>query len=232
MSLVPKIAASVQSLAPNTMIELFELHLEGEVLRFHAGTNELMQPVRWQGNDYMPMPVEAMGFELTGRGSLPRPKLRVANVDGIISQAMAEGDDLAGRKVIRRRTLARYLDASNFPGGNPDADPTAEFPQDIFYVDRVGDENAAYVEFELASAMDLAGVMLPRRQIIQNSCAWRYRSAECGYTGPAVADAFDEATSDPERDSCGKRLASCKLRFGETAVLPYGGFPAAGLVRT
>jgi phage-related protein len=33
-------------------------------------------------------------------------------------------------------------------------------------------------------------------------------------------------------DQCGKRLDSCKLRFGEGAVLPYGGFPAAGLVRT
>lgn len=227
-----KIAASVQSLSPGAVIELFELHLETEVLRFHAGTNELMQSVRWAGQDYAPMPVQAEGFELSGRGTLPRPKLRVANIDGIISQAMAEGDDLAGRKVIRRRTLARYLDASNFPDGNPDADPTAEFPQDIFYVDRVSDENVAFVEFELASAMDLAGVMLPRRQIIQNSCCWRYRSAECGYAGPPVATNFDVPTSDMAQDSCGKRLASCKLRFGETAVLPYGGFPAAGLVRT
>ncbi|TCS68254.1 hypothetical protein EDC61_1305, partial [Sulfuritortus calidifontis] len=30
---------------------------------------------------------------------------------------------------------------------------------------------------------------------------------------------------------CGKRLASCKLRFGPYAELPFGGFPAVGLLR-
>lgn len=227
------IAATVQTLEPGTVVELFELHLQAEVLRFHAGVNALNQSVVWQGQTFQPMPVEASGFEMSGRGSLPRPKLRVANIDGIISQAMQEGDDLAGRKLVRRRTMARYLDAANFTGGvNPNADPTAEYPLDVYYVDRVADENPAYVEFELASAMDVAGLKLPRRQIIQNSCSWRYRSGECGYAGPPVADNFDVATTDSQLDSCGKRLASCKLRFGATAVLPYGGFPAAGLVRT
>jgi lambda family phage minor tail protein L len=73
--------------------------------------------------------------------------------------------------------------------------------------------------------------MLPRRQVVQNVCAWRYRSAECGYTGGAVADINDQPTTDPARDQCGKRLASCKLRFGQYAELPFGGFPAAGLIR-
>jgi hypothetical protein len=37
----------------------------------------------------------------------------------------------------------------------------------------------------------LVGVVLPRRQIIANVCQWKYRGAECGYTGPPVADAND-----------------------------------------
>jgi len=53
----------------------------------------------------------------------------------------------------------------------------------------------------------------------------------CGYTGPAVADANDVPTTDPSRDQCGGRVGSCKLRFGADKPLPYGGFPAAGLVR-
>lgn len=32
-------------------------------------------------------------------------------------------------------------------------------------------------------------------------------------------------------DQCGKRLQSCKLRFGINGSLPFGGFPAANLVR-
>ena len=228
------ISTDIQKLSPSALIELFELDLTtrgGGIFRFHAGTNELSQPVVWKGQQYTPMPVEVDGFDISGRGQLPRPKLRVANIDGVVSQALLE-DDLAGVKVTRRRTFARYLDAVNFPGGNPTADPTAEFPLDIFFIDRKSAETKAVVEFELASSFDVMGVKLPRRQIVQNACAWGYRSPECGYTGGPVADRFDSPTSNPSQDRCGKRLDSCKLRFGEHAVLPFGGFPAAGLVRT
>jgi phage-related protein len=75
--------------------------------------------------------------------------------------------------------------------GQAAADPHAKFPDEIWYVDRKSNENRSVVEFELASKFDLVGVVLPRRQIIANVCQWRYRSAECGYTGPPVADAND-----------------------------------------
>mgnify|MGYP000414407764 CR=1 FL=1 len=226
------ITADIQSLTPGALVELFELQIGAELVRFHAGTNSLMQPVVWAGHTYTPLPVQAEGFGLSTGGKMPRPKLRIANIDGVASQTLL-GADIAGSKVTRRRTMVRYLDAVNFPGGvNPDADPTAEMTPDVFYIDRKTAETKAVVEFELASSMDVAGVKLPKRQIIQNSCPWRYRGGECGYAGPPVATVLDAPTGDPVKDQCGKRLSSCKLRFGETAVLPYGGFPAAGLVRT
>ena len=226
------ITADIQSLTTGALVELFELQIGAELVRFHAGTNSLMQPVVWAGNTYTPLPVQAEGFDLSTGGKMPRPKLRIANIDGVVSQTLL-GADIAGSKVTRRRTMVRYLDAVNFPGGaNPDADPTAEMTPDVFYIDRKTAETKAVVEFELASSMDVAGVKLPKRQIIQNSCPWRYRGGECGYAGPPVATVLDAPTDDPMKDQCGKRLSSCKLRFGETAVLPYGGFPAAGLVRT
>jgi lambda family phage minor tail protein L len=126
--------------------------------------------------------------------------------------------------------LLKYLDAANFPAGNPTADPDAEFPLDIFYVDRKGAESNEIVEFELAPAFDLTNVMIPKRQIIQNMCVWKYRGAECGYTGTAYFDTNDSPTTEG-LDRCGKRLSSCKLRFGEFAELPFGGFPSAGLLR-
>ena len=46
-----------------------------------------------------------------------------------------------------------------------------------------------------------------------------------------MATAADVATSNPAQDSCGHRLASCKMRFGATAELPFGGFPGAGIAR-
>ena len=229
------ITSEIQKLAPSAVIELFVLDLslfnEG-VVRFHAGTNELRRQVVWQGNTYEPFPIQAEGFEFNGNGQVPRPKLKVANVTGSITALILSYQDLVGAKVTRKRTLLKYLDAVNFASGaNPTADPSAEFADDVYFIDRKSRETRDVVEFELAAAFDLEGVSLPRRQIVQNVCPWQYRGAECGYTGTAYFNANDEAVSSRAQDACGKRLVSCQKRFGANAELPFGGFPAAGLIR-
>jgi len=229
------IASDIQKLAPGTLVDLFELDataIGGEVVRFHNGVNALGSDVVWQANTYTRFPIEASGFERSGSGSLPRPKLRVSNITGLVGALVRELQDLVGAKLIRRRTFAKYLDAVNFPGGvNPAADPNASFPDEIWNVERKSGENGLHVEFDLAAAFDVQGVQLPRRQCIQNVCTWRYRAAECGYAGGAVADINDVPTGGMASDQCGKRLASCKLRFGAYNPLPFGGFPGVGLVR-
>ncbi len=203
----------------------------GDVTRFHAGTNGLSQPVVWQGETFDPYPIQATGFERSGQ-QLARPKLAVANVSGLVS-AMLMQTDLLGAKVTRKRTMVKYLDAANFPGGvNPTADPNSHVRDEVYYIAQKTNENAMMVEFELGTPIDLEGVMIPRRQIIPNLCMWKYRGEGCGYAGGAVADANDTPTSILALDRCSKRLSGCKLRFGASAELPYGGFPAAGLVRT
>lgn len=229
------IESDFQKLSPGAMVEVFVFDataLGGDVTRLHAGTNALTASVVWQGETYSPFPIEATGFELSGRGTLPQPKVRVANVTGLISALCIEFDDLVGTTLTRKRTLVKYLDAVNFAGGvNATADPTQEFPDEIWYVNRKAEENRVFVDFELSAAFDVQGIKLPRRQVVANVCPWLYRGAECSYAGGAVADINDEATAVLDDDQCGKRLASCKLRFGEFAELPYGGFPGAGLLR-
>lgn len=228
------ISADIQKLDPGAVIELFELDctaLGGQLLRFHAGVNALGADLTWVGNVYTRYPIDASGFEQNARGTLPRPKIRVANVTGLVSSLARELNDLVGAKLTRKRTFLRYLDAVNFAGGNPSADPAQAFADEVWFVDRKASENRVLVEFELAAAFDLTGVKLPRRQVVQNVCAWQYRSAECSYAGGAVADLNDAPTTILENDQCGKRLASCKLRFGLVAQLPFGGFPACGLLR-
>ncbi len=232
---VTAIASEIQKLEPSGKIELFIIDLTsfgGELYRFHAGTNELKSNIIWQGEEYVAFPVQASGFDLTGNGQLPRPKLQVSNVTGAITALVLQYKDILGAKVTRKRTLVKYLDEVNFDGGvNPDADDTAEFAEDVYYIDRKSAENKEFVEFELASAMDLAGVKLPRRQVVQNVCPWLYRGAECGYTGTDYFDSLDNSVVSADDDVCGKRLTSCKLRFGENAELPFGGFPGAGLLQ-
>lgn len=235
MTLPTTIASEIQKLAPSSIIEMFEIDatvLGGTLYRFHPGKNGLVSNLVWQGNTYSAFPIEATGFEWNGRGQLPRPTLRVSNVLGTMTALVLQFDDLSGVKVTRIRTLQKYLDAVNFPGStNPTADPTAEFARDVYFVDRKSIETREMVEFELSAALDLAGVALPRRQIIQNYCPWKYRSAECGYTGTSYFDTNDNPVSSAAQDVCGKRLSSCRARFGQYAVLPYGGFPAAGLMK-
>lgn len=231
----PTVASDIQKLAPGSVVDLFQIDMTsvgGGVLSFHPGKNSLKQDIVWNGQQYVAFPIIVEGFEASGNGKVPRPTLRVANVSGLISESLRTFEDFIGCKVVRIRTLSKYLDAVNFPGGvNPTADPVQEFPREIWYVDRKSAETTMVVEFELAASWDVQGVLLPRRQAIANTCGWLYKGEDCGYAGGPVADEFDIPTNIPSLDRCGKRLTSCKLRFGATAALPYGAFPSVGLVK-
>ena len=228
----------VYKLSPGALIELFELDATmikdtsdnfGTIYRFHSGKNELNTDITWQGNVYSAFPIEAEGFKLTSEGLLPKPKIKIANIDGAIAALNRSFSDLVGAKLSRKRTLIKYLDSINFASGNPLEDTSQYFPDDIYYVNRKVTENRVFIEYELASPMDVEGVKLPRRQIIQNVCPWVYRESECGYAGSSYWDVNDNVVLLITLDVCSKKIGACKLRFGEDSTLPYGGFPGAGL---
>ena len=188
MSTAP-VFSEIQKINPSSIIELFVLQLvsslhgtssglpssnnENNIYRFHAGSNlNANGEIVWAGKSYMRFPVSAEGFAFQ-RGQLPRPKLTVSNATGLMSLILESvnlvtvGNDLTGATVTRIRTMARFLDAVNFPGSsNPlgTPDPTAEFKREIYTVDRKATENREIVEFELAAVFDLAGVRAPKRQ--------------------------------------------------------------------
>lgn len=193
------------------------------------GVNELGKEVVFDKVPYQRYPIQATGFDKMGNGTIPRPKLIVSNIGGIIGALTRDFNDLVGAKLIRMRTFARYLDASNFSAGNTLADPTQILDREIWTIDRKANENSIYMEWELCAPFDIRGVKIPRRQCVQNMCNWRYRSAECSYTGTNYFDVNDNSITDPAKDICGKRLSSCKKRFGTIAILPYGGFPGVGI---
>jgi lambda family phage minor tail protein L len=116
------IANAVQEISPSALIELFQLELNvtqhgvAETYYFHAGTNSNdYQELIWNAQPYMALPIEVEGFEYTGQGTLPRPKMRISNLMGTITAlilTLPEG--LEGAKLTRIRTLARFIDAINF----------------------------------------------------------------------------------------------------------------------
>ena len=210
--------------------EGFDLILPDQTLHFLAGTNEILGSVVSQGVTYTPWPLNGSEFGTPSQGSPARPKLQVGNFGGTISALCRQYDDLLWAKLKRRRTLVRYLDAVNFAAGNPTANPAEEYPVETWFITRKVNEAPAAVEFDLGSPLDLQGVKLPRRQVVAGTCLWAYRSGECGYAGGPVADYANKPTTDPAKDQCSRSLTGCKLRFGKTAELPFGGFPGIARV--
>ena len=163
------IVSNLQNTNPSAIIELFTLQLDNSlhgattVYRFHAGSSlKDNGEIVWAGKSYQRFPIKAEGFAFR-QGQLPRPTLTVSNALGTITAILLSvntttaGNDLTGATVTRIRTLARFLDAVNFPGdinpyGTPDS--TAEFPQEIYKIDRKSAENRDTVQFELASVTD------------------------------------------------------------------------------
>jgi len=174
-----KIVSDLQKVNPSAVIELFTLTLDNSLhgatttYRFHAGTSlKDNGEIIWQGNAYTRFPVQAEGFKY-GKGQLPRPTLTFSNALGTISAILllvnqtTTGNDLTGATVKRIRTQAKFIDAANFPSNvNPYGTPdnTAEFPQEIYIIDRKAAENRTVVSFELAAVFDMAGVRAPKRQ--------------------------------------------------------------------
>lgn len=245
-----------QKLEPGDAIRLIEVDGSAfgvaDVLRFHshniphseaeilaAGGDESQIPAKsiwWQGNEYSAWPYEIDGVEASTTGSSASPKLSVANIDASITALCLAYDDMLQAKVTIRDTLAQYLDAVNFPDGNPAADPTQEKFQ-VWYIDAKTSETNEIIEFALSSPMDLQGLMIPTRQL-HSMCTWcirgKYRSGDgCDYAGTKYFDRHGNPVDDPSLDECSGLLSTgCKLRFGENEELPFGGFPGTSLIRS
>ena len=163
---------------------------------FHDGTsNNNFGSIKWTKGDsnntevdYVALPVKAEGFKF-GRGQLPRPTLTFSNALGTFTTILAaansvatsieEGsiglglinNDLTGAKVIRKRTLEKFLPTSNYttvPSYNAFDATYPEFPQEVYFIDRKSQEDREVVQFELAANFDLAGVKAPRRLVTRD----------------------------------------------------------------
>jgi lambda family phage minor tail protein L len=233
--LVDAFKLAVQKFTPGNRVELFDVDLNpigsNTILRYFPSVDEAQANghVTWRTHNYLPMPIELTGLDVSGRGTLPRPKVTMSNIIGEFNTLEATYGRFEGVKVTRWVTYDVYLDAS------PDADPNAYFPVDVFYVDRVSKRDDVMVELELRTAVDVGGKLLPGRQVLRNTCTHTYRRwvsgttfdytrATCPYVG---TDYFDDAGNVvvAQFDKCSKALDSgCRMRFG-TAPLPTRAFP-------
>ena len=231
--------SEVQKLEPDAIVSLYTLDTTpiggSDIFRFTTMPDSAGIPLEYNNIVYTPIDIDASGFNWDGRGSFPKPKVRVSNVNNFVTAAIIELNDLVGSRFIRLRTFAKHLDNGSDP------DPTAHFPLEIFVVDQKTKQNKMYVEWALASVIDQMGVEIPKRQCIRDSCTHRYRlwnpvtstfdytSATCPFVG---ANYFDEDNNPTtaNNDKCNKKLTGCRARFGANGILPTRSFP--GIART
>jgi lambda family phage minor tail protein L len=236
MTLPAKIASDVQKAAPGARVELFEIDTAPiggtAVYRFTPGT-DAGAAVVFNSLTYYPANMTASGWTVSGQGQMPRPVLSIA-LSATLLAAVLTYDDLVGALVTRRQTFAKYLD------GHAEEDPTAEFPEEVYEINKKTEQGRAGITWELRALTDLEGRKLPGRKVIRDWCYLRYRvyasgafvytNATCPYQGSGYFDAEGVAAT-AATDVCGKRLSDCVLRYG-TAPLPFGGFPGVARVRS
>lgn len=230
---------TVQTPNPGALISLFRLDvspLGGSVMYF-CQSSQADQPVSFGGVTYTPVDVEFSGMEINAGGALPRPHVKVSAANGVFQQIINEFGDLLGIQIQRVRTFAQFLD------GAEQEDPTMYYGPDTFAVERKVEENPVFIEWELSAAIDNESKQIPGRQVIRDTCLWRYRQfdpntgdfdysrAQCPYALNVFFDRNDNPVTDPALDRCSRHLTGCEKRFGVGNPLPFGGFPGVGRVR-
>lgn len=230
---------NLQSLQPDTLIELFE------VTDFKLGPTDpygdefpdTIHFCNYTGvfyrttpdgtpNEYMAIGCEADGFDVSGQGELPQPRLTISNVGRMLSDWLFQLKfdpryRLEGATLIRRMTQISYLE-----GGPNMLQPVRELPLNVYQIEQLEEESPTAARFVLASPFDLDGATLPNRPALR-SCPFRYRDPNtCGYTGQ-MYDRRNQSTSDPAQDICNKSLTACETRFS-TGAIRFGGFPGLG----
>jgi len=197
------------SLNPSSLITLFEVDLSEigfnrgvitqreidqeikTVFRLHNNIKLINSSIYWKGKEYQACPIQADGFEISARGTLPTPTLSISVSDeGIpyltqFKERLLVLGDLVGSKVTRIRTFAKYLDFANFIDSVPpegfSPDQNTELPKDIYYIEKKSAENKNMIQYQLASILDVEGIKLPARLVLNNSCPFTYRGEGCLY---------------------------------------------------
>lgn len=192
-------ARAIFDVEPTALLELYTLYYDYQnnsqsQINFHGGTNGIGGSIIFDGQEYLPLPIESNGFDILGDQRLPRPVLKVSNAGLYISSLLRRFDNLNNAKVVRKRTFLKFLDDVNFPDNkNPwgAANPSARMPDDKYFISRKVSENKLAVEFELVSSLELENIEIPARKISSRYCSWIYRGFGCRYGYNETAEKAD-----------------------------------------
>lgn len=229
--------AEARKLEATALVQLFKLDatpVGGVELNFTTDTVAGQSQVVFGGVTFIHLPVRVTGMKVSSTGPLQTPTLTIANSGSLIQEFVNTWGNLAGCKLTRIRTYARFLDN----GATPNS--TAFFGPDVFTIDRKASDTPEEISWELSVGNDMQGVYVGRT-IIRDTCMARYRyfnpsngqfeyaQAQCPYSGTRYFNKNDVEVFSPSLDEPSRSRKCCTLRFGENGELPFHGFP--GILR-
>lgn len=232
-------ATEAMSLEPSQVLEFYLIYYEWpenprKILAIAPISNGLGRRIIWQGQEYISLPIEGSNFNTSSNGELPRPRLKIANTNLVISKYLKVTNNLIGVKVIRKRTFAKFLDDVNFEGGeNPFYDLVSEnsmassesyLPEQVFYVNRRVSEDRNMVELELSSVLELENVFLPNRNVYSRYCTWIYRGHGCRYSGEPKTTIDSANFTEPNGFPITIRRSSAKGLWDKDTVYNKGDY--------
>lgn len=238
-----KVASEAMSLEPSQILEFYLIYYawpddQNSVLAITpispgVSRNSIsVDRIVWQTQEYVSYPMEVSGFEVKGDNSLPRPRIKVSNIDFVISKYLKLHNNLIGAKVIRKRTFARFLDDVNFPAGknpyidvvtqNSEASANSYLPDETYYINRRTTETKDLVELELSTVFELDNTFLPNRNVYSKYCTWIYRGHGCLYSKEPIKAANDEDFKNSAGSVVTTSRTDLKGRWNKNTVYQAG----------
>ena len=166
----------------SALVHLYEIeYKDDEFAYFHDGLDASLSEVTMldysnnsQTNTYKALPIDFKGLDRTAATKLPAPTIAFANALSVFGLAVDSVDyeNFAGKRVVRRTTLRKYLKSE----GDSNS-PPIEYPRDVYYIDSLKQRTKQVLVFQLQAPFDLQGVKLPKRTVVPNRCPWVYQGA-------------------------------------------------------
>jgi len=175
----------------NTPINLLHLDISDTIDLWLCDWSE---DVTYKGQTYAAYPFEISGLDYKG-GDVPAPTITLANVDRSLQVSLERNDGMRGRQVTIRTTFLELLDDDQ------------AYIDETLTVDAVAFTETK-IELSLSSTFEVFDLQVPFYQFTIY-CRWIFKSAECGYTGPAT--------------ECAKTRKACR---GHNNLINFGGFPS------
>ncbi|MCE5306377.1 MAG: DUF1833 family protein [Acidobacteriales bacterium] len=169
---------------------------DATVLRVCRNTENVTWPTAG-GHEYAAFPFDLEEINDQNKSEVPRVALRVSNVTRALQGYLDASGGGVGSSVIIRVVHSKNL-----------AETDPEFEAKFRCIDCTADN--MWVTFFIGAASPWT-VRFPRNRLLKDFCRWRFKSAECAYSGGET--------------TCDKTLTQCRLRSNSAR---FGGFPGVG----